>query len=416
MVVPAVGASSTSCEGFRGFCRLWITSARFARETGGSTGATLGLVARCVRYAVAMTLRIRYFRPGRLWSSSRLSPCGLSRRVRSRASLSRSIPAAAPRRNDRDGRSRATSKVALVDVRGVIVDARQRGLMTPPATGRPNSSPRLEKGRHDPAVKARRPAGQLPGASRRRTSCTEGPPIPGGHGQTVVVSMGARSRPAEVLPRALAGDAIVLNPPPSPARFGVIIPRSAFRGPQPHRDRFAFDQRLAKTKDLANPLWNHAGGNTPSPAHGRRFLRRGSSSLGARPARVGRTGATTRVETAPRWLSRCFLVASRSSRGPRDAGLACKRTLLDGRVVGGEEAAALGLVGAAGDLRDAFQTPRETAFPAAGKCPTRTDGNTRRGDSVRSAYCQRGGDALVCRKPAGAGGRRSASAQLRHGR
>jgi len=157
MVVPAVGCFFNSCARFfAGFCRFVDNFCSFCPGNWRFNGArTLGLAARCVRYAVAMTLRIRCA-PARsalvfiaLSLAACLGGCG-------RASITFTLNPQPLRLEETTvmGDPGAASKVALVDVRGVIVDARQRGLLTPASNPVDELVARLEKARLDPAVKA----------------------------------------------------------------------------------------------------------------------------------------------------------------------------------------------------------------------------------------------------------------------
>lgn len=414
MVVPAVGCFFNSCARFfAGFCRFVDNFCSFCPGNWRFNGArTLGLAAGHVRYAVAMTLRIRCA-PARsalvfiaLSLAACLGGCG-------RASITFTLNPQPLRLEETTvmGDPGAASKVALVDVRGVIVDARQRGLLTPASNPVDELVARLEKARHDPAVKAvvlrvNSPGGSVTASDimyrevrRFRTET----------GKPVVVSMGEIAASGGYY-LALAGDAIVAQPTTITGSVGVIIPTVNF---SQGLNRIGIVSRSIKSgenKDLANPLEPMREGQYAVLQHMvDDFYARFRSLVLSRRAVVGEPG-DARVETAPQWLE--SLHPRREQVNQARATLASRANeLLDGRVVSGEEAAALGLVDAAGDLRDAFELA-VNSVPGGGKC--RLVKYHDEGDSVRSAYAM-SGDALSAESPGQAGGQEINLIQLRMG-
>lgn len=276
----------------------------------------------------------------------------------------------------------ASAKVALIDVRGLIVDAQQRGLLTPGQNPVDELAARLEKARRDPELKAVVLRMNSPGGSVTASDImyNEVRRFREQTGKPVVVSMGEVAASGGYYV-SLAGDRILAQPTTITGSIGVIIPTVNVSQGLNSIGIFSRSVKSGANKDLANPLepmrdsqyvvLQHMVDEFYSRFRGLVMERRGSQRA---------DGAST--------------------PDPADYLAAHADELMDGRILTGSEAARFGLVDAEGDLRDAFDEAKRLAKLASARLVKYHDD----GDSVRSAY------ALNGTNPANAGANRSQSA------
>lgn len=245
------------------------------------------------------------------------------------------------------------AKIALIDVRGMIIDGPVPGLFTSGRNPVAELALRLRKAEEDPAVKAvvlriSSPGGGV-GATEtmyntvRRFRETTGKPV--------VVQMGDIAASGGYY-LALAGDCIIASPSGITGSIGVIIPTFNFSEGMKKVGIVSRSVKSRDNKDLANPfepirdgqyavlqtlvdgmyatfrarVWDRRGGMISAPG------------AGGAPSREGACAALVRPIVTARFDD-----------------------LTDGRVMLGSAAVDAGLADATGDVYDAFAKARELA-------------------------------------------------------
>lgn len=231
---------------------------------------------------------------------------------------------------------RATWKVAVIDIQGLIIDAGQPGLFSRPGNPVDDIVARLEMAGKDAAVRAvvlrvNSPGGSVTGSDevynevirfREKT------------GKPVVVSM------AEVAASggyyiALAGDTIVAHPTTITGSIGVIIPTINFSAGLAKIGIVARSVKSGPNKDLANPL---------EP------MRDSQYAILQNLVDQFYDGFKARVK----------------ERRP-NLDMAKFGDMTDGRIISGKDALALGLVDSLGGVRDSFEQAKKLANISSAK-------------------------------------------------
>jgi protease-4 len=241
------------------------------------------------------------------------------------------------------GAEGAGQKVALMEVRGMIIDAAQRGFLTPASNPVDELTARLERAEQDAAVKAvviriNSPGGSVTASDtmyrevRRFRERSKKP---------VVMSMGEVAASGGYY-LALAGDEILAQPTTITGSIGVIMPTiNVSQG----MSRIGIVSRSIKSganKDLANPL---------EP------MREGQYAL--LQGMIDEFYARFRGLVLERREAVMLGLGNDPSRASSLRGRADE--VMDGRVVSGAEAVRLGLVDKEGDVRDAFAEAQRLA-------------------------------------------------------
>lgn len=244
------------------------------------------------------------------------------------------------------------AKVALIDVRGLIVDSPRSAWLGESTNPVDDLVARLEKAADDREVRAvllriNSPGG---GVAASETMYREVRRFREKTGKPVVISMGEVAASGGYY-LALAGDEIFAQPTTITGSIGVIIPSINFSGAL---NRWGIESRAIKSgrnKDLGNPL---------------------------EPRQESHT-AVLQLLVDDFYASFRALVIER--RSPRGLAATEIDSLTDGRVFSGAEAARLGLVDQTGDLRAAFDHARTLAgldHARLVKYYSRSSGNTPR--------------------------------------
>lgn len=221
-------------------------------------------------------------------------------------------------------------KVALIDVRGLIIDGPQRGFLSSSPGPVDDLVARLARAEADPAVKAVVLRINSPGGSvtASDTMYREVRRFRQATGKPVVASLGEVAASGGYY-LALASDTIVAQPTSITGSIGVIIPTLNVSD---GLSRIGITSRSIKSgpnKDLANPL---------------------------EPMRDGQYAVLQGMVDEFYGRFKGLVVARREhiAAGRLDE-------LTDGRVVSGAEAVRVGLADAEGDLRDAFESAKQLA-------------------------------------------------------
>lgn len=297
----------------------------------------------------------------------------------------------------RDPLGSAAPKVVLIDVRGVILDSPRRGLLSPAINPVDELAARLEKAERDPGVRAvvlriNSPGG---GVAATETMYREVRRFRERTGRPVVVSMGEVAASGGYY-LALAGDAIYAQPSTITGSVGVIMPTINVSQGLARIGIVSRSITSGPNKDMANPL---------EP------MRQGQYDLlqGMVDEFYGQFRSTVLERR------RAVMLALESScdggSAPDGAEPAMLRAfesradeLLDGRIMTGSQALAVGMVDANGGVREAFAH----ACLLAGVAPDRArmikyyDSNDVNGP--RSMYALAGGEPGVGGGAAGIGG------------
>lgn len=257
---------------------------------------------------------------------------------------------------DGAGTGTPAAKVALIDVRGMIIDGPVPGLFTSGRNPVAELALRLRKAEEDPAVKAvvlriSSPGG---GVGATETMYNEVRRFREATGKPVVVQLGDIAASGGYY-LALAGDCIIASPSGITGSIGVIIPTFNFSEGMKKVGIVSRSIKSRENKDLANPfepmrdsqyavlqglvdgmyatfrtrVWDRRGGLTSAPGAG------GGAVGGPHEAACG------------------ALV--------RPVNVARFDELTDGRVMLGAAAVDAGLADATGDVYDAFAKARELA-------------------------------------------------------
>lgn len=258
------------------------------------------------------------------------------------ASIDRSTPALV-----------GSGKVALIDVRGMIIDAAQRGFLTPASNPVDELVARLQRAEKDPQVRAiviriNSPGGSVTASDtmyrevRRFREFT---------GKPVVITMGEVAASGGYY-LAMAGDKVLAQPTTITGSIGVIIPTvNVSQG----LSRIGIVSRSVKSganKDLANPL---------------------------EPMRDEQYAVLQHMVDDFYARFRALVL----ERRPKESNLAARADeLMDGRVMSGEDAFRAGLVDQVGDVRDALREARRLAGLSKATLVKYHD----EGSSVRSVY------------------------------
>ncbi len=233
---------------------------------------------------------------------------------------------------------RSGAKVAIIDVRGVILDSPQRGFLTSASNPVDELVARLQKAEHDSAVRAivlriNSPGG---GVAATETMYHEVRRFREQTGKPVVVSMGEVAASGGYY-LALAGDFVFAQPTTITGSIGVIMPTINVSQGLASIGIVSRSITSGANKDMANPL---------------------------EPMREGQYALLQEMvnefygEFRSRVLERRNAVLASGSSG--DSATAAMYLndhadeLLDGRVVTGLQAERTGLIDATGGVREAF--------------------------------------------------------------
>ena len=229
----------------------------------------------------------------------------------------------------------SSTKVALIDVRGLIVDGPRTAIPLLQSADNPVDElvARLEKARLDPAVRAvviriNSPGGAVTASDTMYREVRRFREL---SGKPVVMSL------AEVAASggyylALAGDAIIAQPTTITGSIGVIIPTVNFSDGLRRIGIVSRSIKSGSNKDLANPL---------------------------EPMRDGQYAVLQSMVDKMYARFRGLVVERRA--GKLAASPLSTDDLTDGRVFLGEDAHALGLIDSLGDVRDAFELAKQLA-------------------------------------------------------
>lgn len=224
------------------------------------------------------------------------------------------------------------AKVALIDVRGLIVDDRKSGFLSSGSNPVDDLVASLEKAAKDPQVRAvvlriNSPGG---GVAASETMYTELRRFRETSGKPVVAAMGEVAASGGYY-IALAGDELMAQPSTITGSIGVIVPTINVSAGMNRIGIVARSVKSGANKDLANPL---------------------------EPIREDQYAVLQHMVDQFYAEFRGMVL---SHRVPRGFDAARADELLDGRVFTGSEAAALKLVDRTGGLREAFERARVLA-------------------------------------------------------
>ena len=259
------------------------------------------------------------------------------------------------------------SKVALIDVRGLIADRTRSSFLSPGSNPVDELAARLEKAQKDADVKAvilriNSPGGTV---SASDTMYREVRRFREKTGKPVVVSMSELAASGGYY-LSLSGDEIFAQPTTITGSIGVIIPSINISEGLKKIGVVSRSIKSGVNKDLANPL--------EPMREGQYAVLQGmvdefyARFKGLVVERRGRPQASESAASESRhWLDMSRLA-----------------DLTDGRVVTGAEAVKAGLADREGDLRDAFERAKTLAGMSGGRLVKyHTDG-----DRPRSAYAE----------------------------
>lgn len=247
------------------------------------------------------------------------------------------------------------AKIALIDVRGLIVDDRKSGFLSSGSNPVDDLVASLEKAAKDPQVRAvvlriNSPGG---GVAASETMYAEVRRFRERTGKPVVSAMGEVAASGGYY-LALAGDEVMAQPSTITGSIGVIIPTINVSAGMNRIGIVARSVKSGANKDLANPL---------------------------EPMREDQYAVLQHMVDQFYAEFRGLVLAR---RGPRGFDESRADELLDGRVFTGSEAAALKLVDRTGGLREAY----ERARGLAGLEQARLIKYHGEGERPRSAYAQ----------------------------
>lgn len=262
----------------------------------------------------------------------------------------------------------ASQKIALMEVRGVIVDSAQRGFLTPASNPVDELTSRLERAERDAGVKAivvriNSPGGSVTASDtmyrevmRFRERCKK----------PVVMSMSEVAASGGYY-LALAGDEILAQPTTITGSIGVIMPTINVSEGLTRLGIVSRSVKSGANKDLANPL--------EPMRDGQYAILQGM--VDEFYARFRELVITRRAEVMQQLGGGAEIAANLRSRADE---------IMDGRVMSGAEAVRLGLVDREGDVRDAFMEAQRLAGISNARLVKYHDA----GASVRSVYAQEG--------------------------
>jgi protease-4 len=238
--------------------------------------------------------------------------------------------------DDEDRLLRRTPKVAMIDVNGMIMDARRPGLLNSGENPLARFSEALTKARHDKQVRAVVLRINSPGGTVTASDIAyrEVMDFRERSGKPVVVLMGGVAASGGYY-LACAGDEVIAHPTTVTGSIGVIM------------QTFNFSEGMRKIgirSDAITSGPNKKMGSPfePMPAEHRTLLQGLVNEF-----------YDSFVEV---------VTASRATLSPADM-----EWITDGRVVTGAKAAEVGLVDRTGDLRDAFDAAKERAGIMTGR-------------------------------------------------
>jgi protease-4 len=273
-----------------------------------------------------------------------------------------------------DGDAGSGAKVALIDVRGVILDTARPGLLSGGTSAVDEVVSRLKKAERDPAVKAVVLRINSPGGSvtASDTVYEEVRRFREASGKPVVASLGEVAASGGYYV-ALAADEVVAQPTSITGSIGVIMPTINVSEGMKKIGIVSRSVKSGPNKDLANPM---------------------------EPMRDSQYALLQGMVDEFYGRFRGLVVERRGSEGGAAASgrgrrLAAERVdeLTDGRVVTGAEAVRAGLADREGNLREAFGR----AMALAGVPRARLVKYHSEGESPRSPY------AAEARAPGGEG-------------
>lgn len=257
-------------------------------------------------------------------------------------------------------------KVVLIDVRGLIIDAPQRGLLSPAINPVDELVARLEKAEFDPRVRAvvlriNSPGG---GVAATETMYREVVRFRERSGKPVVASMGDVAASGGYY-LALAADAVYAQPTTITGSIGVIMPTiNVSQG----LARIGIVSRALKSgqnKDMANPLEPMREGQY---ALLQEMVDEFYTRFRATVEERRRAVLTAHAAHPSASGVRPVMIEPDSARSALESFNASIDDLTDGRIITGDRAARYGLVDATGGVREAFTH----AALLAGLSPDRT--------------------------------------------
>lgn len=222
------------------------------------------------------------------------------------------------------------SKVAMIEVQGLIADARVPGLLSAGANPVDEVVARLRRAESDASVKAvllriNSPGGTVTGSDVLYRELRE---FRKRSGKPIVVSMSEIAASGGYY-TALAADRIVANPTTITGSIGVIIPTFNFSNGMSRLGIVARSIKSGENKDLANPF---------------------------EPMREGQYAVLQTMVDEFYARFRALVVARRPMLKPEDVA-----TATDGRVFSGEHAQRIGLVDELGGIPEAFAAAKRLA-------------------------------------------------------
>lgn len=247
------------------------------------------------------------------------------------------------------GTNRTGARVALIDVRGVILDSPQRGFLSPAINPVDELVARLEKAEHDPGVRAvvlriNSPGG---GVAATETMYREVVRFRETTGKPVVVSMGEVAASGGYY-LALAGDAIYAQESTITGSIGVIMPTINVSQGLASIGIVSRSITSGPNKDMANPLEPMRDGQYELLQE---MVDEFYASFRERVLERRRAVLETRANApAALWMA----ADPDAIRSSREYLLAHTDELTDGRIMTGLAAQRAGLVDSLGGVRDAF--------------------------------------------------------------